>query len=448
MSFLQRFFAPSPHIERLPADQVAQKYPRLRWAILESTFIGYAAFYLVRNNLAVVANRLDEGFAISGTMYGNIITATAIAYGLGKFLMGSLSDRSNPRRFMPAGLLLTAALNFAFASVGSFGFSNTTIYYLFGALWTLNGFVQGMGWPPCGRAIGHWFSVRERGTVFAIWNIAHNVGGGVAGVIAAWGASHFGWQAAFYLPGLMAVATAVYLGVRLRDTPQSVGLPAVEEYRNDFPPDETEDHETELDTRTLFVKYILTNKLLWLFAMANFFVYIVRYSMLDWGPKYLAAVKGGDIKTGGMAVLILEFGGIPSTLLMGWLSDRFSGRRGMVSLLCMIPILGAFVGLLVNPSGNLGLDMFLLGVVGFFVYPPVMLLGVAALDVTSKKAVGAAAGFVGLFGYLGRAAQGQILGRLSEVPGTGWDLVIAAIITATGLSIVLLSLTWKIRPRG
>ena len=376
------------------------------------------------------------------------MAVASVTYGFGKFLLGSVSDRSNPRRFMPLGLVLTALLNFLFAGVGSLGVSDGTVYYLFMGIWALNGFVQGMGWPPCGRSMGHWFSVRERGFVFAGWNTAHNVGGGIAGIIAAWAAADLGWQGAFYVPGLICLVMAGYLLFRLRDTPQSVGLPPIEEYRDDYPPEEETDHEQELATYDLFVNYILKNKLLWVFAFANFFVYISRYSMLDWGPKYLAAIKGGSLKTGGFALWILEWGGIPSTILMGWLSDRFEGRRGMVSLLCMFPVLGAFVGLYLNPPGNLNLDLALLGVVGFFIYPPVMLLGVAALDLTSKKAVGAAAGFVGLWGYLGTAVQGVVLGRLSEIPGTGWDLVILTIIGSTGLGIVLLALTWKVRPRG
>ena len=449
MSRIGSFFAPAPHVARLPEAEVKRRYPALRWSILESTFLGYASFYLLRrHNLAIVGNELGTVFQISNSMYGNIMAVASVSYGLGKFLLGSISDRSNPRRFMPFGLALTALLNFLFAGVGSMGLPNAAVAYVFMGIWALNGFVQGMGWPPCGRSMGHWFSVRERGLVFAGWNTAHNVGGGLAGVIAAWGASSLGWQGAFYVPGIICLVMAAYLGFRLRDTPQSVGLPPVEEYRNDYPPEEDTDHEKELDTYDLFVNYILKNKLLWIFALANFFVYISRYSMLDWGPKYLAAIKGGDLKTGGIAHLILEWGGIPSTIIMGWLSDRFDGRRGMVSLLCMFPVLGAFVGLYLNPPGNLTLDLVLLGVVGFFIYPPVMLLGVAALDLTSKKAVGAAAGFVGLWGYLGTGAQGVVLGQLSEIPGTGWDLVVLAIIGSTMLGIVLLAFTWKVKPRG
>ncbi|MBN2496969.1 MAG: MFS transporter [Deltaproteobacteria bacterium] len=444
---IRRLLAPAPHVERLPAEQVRKRYPRLRWAILESTFVGYACFYLVRNNLSTVSKDIEGALHYDHNMIGNILALTAIAYGLGKFLMGAVSDRSNPRLFMPLGLLLTAACNFAFGSVQS--------YPVHLALWSLNGFVQGMGWPPCGRSMGHWFAVRERGSIFAVWNIAHNVGGGLAGVLAAWATSLWGWTYAFYVPAVLAVACAVYLFVRLRDTPQSVGLPPVEEYKQDYIAGrEGVSHEQELSTRELFVRYILTNKLLWLVALANFFVYVVRYSMLDWGPMYLREVKGASLEGGGVAVLVVEFGGIPSTLLMGWLSDRLGGRRGMVSLLCMIPILLAFAGILLNPPGRLWLDMTLLAVVGFFVYPPVMLLGVSALDLTSKKAVGTAAGFVGLFGYLGRMAQAKGFGWMADHYGAlhgaevGWAAVIWSILACTAVGIALLAFTWRIRPRA
>ncbi|MCX6551331.1 MAG: MFS transporter, partial [Acidobacteria bacterium] len=301
-------------------------------------------------------------------------------------------------------------------------------------------------WGPCGRSLGHWFSVRERGTMFAVWNIAHNVGGGLVGVIAAYSASQFGWRYAFFVPGVLALICAVYILVRLRDTPQSEGLPPIEEYKNDYPTSHSEDHERELGTRELLVHYVLANRVIWLFAFANFFVYIVRYSLLDWGPTYLKEVKHADLAQGGMSTMVFEFAGIVSTLLVGWYSDRVGGRRGMVSLLCMIPIFAAFSGIIMTPPGRLWLDMTLFAVIGFFVYPPVMLLGVAGLDFTSKKAVGTAAGFIGLFGYLGRTVQGKGLGWMAQY--YGWDAALYGMLAATAISILLLAFTWNLRPRG
>ncbi len=143
--------------------------------------------------LSTVAKDVGTALAYDHNMIGNILALSAISYGLGKFLMGSLSDRSDPRKFMASGLLLTGLVNFAFGGVG--------VYWIHLFLWSLNGFIQGMGWPPCGRSLGHWFSLKERGSVFAVWNVAHNIGGGLAGIMAAYAASHFGWQARFLLPG-------------------------------------------------------------------------------------------------------------------------------------------------------------------------------------------------------------------------------------------------------
>jgi OPA family glycerol-3-phosphate transporter-like MFS transporter len=125
-----------------------------------------------------------------------------------------------------------------------------------------------------------------------------------------------------------------------------VGLPPIEEYRNDYPAGGHGDTEKELSTRDLLVTYILKNRYMWLFAFANFFVYIARYSMLDWGPTYLKEMKHASLGQGGISTTALEFSAIPSTILIGWLSDKLGGRRGMISVFCMIPVLLSYLGII------------------------------------------------------------------------------------------------------
>lgn len=434
-----------------PDADVRRLYPRFRWQILEATFLGYATFYLVRNNLSPVMKEMAADLHYTNAMTGDLLAATAIAYGLGKFVMGIVSDRSNPRLFMPAGLALTALFNVLF------GFSSSHVVHLM--LWTANGFIQGMGWPPCGRSLGHWFSLRERGTYFAIWNTAHNIGGAAAGALAAYSATLFGWRSAFLVPAGIAAVGALYLLWRLRDTPQSVGLPAIEDYDRWIHPDVSPFHasqsvpiphdtaEQERTVAELLFEDVLSNGKIWLFALANFFVYIVRYGLLDWGPTYLKTAKGADLMTGGgWSTAIYELAGVGSTVLMGWLSDRWGGRRGLVSFLCMLPISLAFLGIYLNPPGHLWVDLFCFAVIGFFVYPPVMLLGVTGLDFTSKKAVGTAAGFIGLAGYLGRTTEGKLLGLLADGTG-GWNDAMLFLAASLMAAIMLLGFTWNLKPK-
>jgi len=441
---MKRFLAPPPHAPRLPEEIVQKKYPAWRMQVLASTFFGYASFYLVRNNLSTVAKDVGAALSYDKAMMGDILGASALAYGFGKLFMGALSDQSDARKFMSLGLALTALCNFAFGQATDYSSQ------LF--IWTLNGFIQGMGWAPCGRALGHWFAPHERGTTFAIWNISHNVGGGIAGIVAAYAAGHWGWQYALYVPGILALIGAVILYMSIIDTPESVGLPPIEEYKAAHAKNTAQPTDEVPSLREILIQHVFTNKLLWLVAFANFFVYIARYSMLDWGPTYLREVKGATVEQGGWAVAMIEFGGIPSTILVGWFSDRLGGRRGMVSLLCMIPAVLAFLGIMYNPPGNLMIDLALLVLVGFCVYPPVMLLGVMALDIGGKRAVGAAAGFVGLLGYLGRTSQAKVFGSMvqsytdaSDVAG-GWNAVLMAIVGCAVLSVLLLLPMWKTQP--
>jgi OPA family glycerol-3-phosphate transporter-like MFS transporter len=417
---------------------VARLYPRYRWRVFESAFIAYATFYIVRNNFAPVSRELGAALHYDNSMIGDILAGTAMAYGLGKLVMGYFADRSDARKYAAAGMLLTAALNFIFGA--------TTHYWTHLFLWTLNGFAQGMGYGPCTRGLSHWYSVKERGAIFGVWNISHNIGGGIAGFLAAKCTEHWGWASAFYVPGVIATLCAFYLFWRMRDTPQADGLPPVEEYKKDYPPEEREDHERELGARELLFKYILPNKMLWVLSLANIFVYIARYAMVDWGPTYLKEAKGASLAEGGFSTLVIEFAGAAGMLTMGWLSDKLGGRRARVSVMAMIPLLVAFAAIRVTPKGMLWLDMLLFAVVGFFVYTPVMFSGVMSLDLTTKKAVGTAAGFVGLFGYVGRVIQGKGLGWVSL--HYGWDPALWAVLGCTAMGVILLAFLWNVRPRG
>jgi OPA family glycerol-3-phosphate transporter-like MFS transporter len=446
---IRRFFAPEPHIPRLPDAEVKRKYPKMRWRVLEATFVGYALYYLVRNNISVVSKDMEINLGYTKEMIGDIIGISAVAYGLGKFLMGAVSDRSNPRVFIAFGLLATSAMNFAFGAAGS--------YHLHLILWAANGFVQGMGWPPCGRSMGHWYSEGERGLTFSIWNTSHNVGGAIAGVLAAWAVGTFGgWEYAFYVPGAITAVMSIYLFLRLVDTPQSQGLPPIEEHRNDFTRDETEHglHERELTFRELFLDYVIYNKFVWILAVANFFAYISRYAMLDWGPTYLREVKNTDIEGGGWAVAAIELGGIPSTIALGYLSDRLGGRRGMVAVLCMIPIIIAFALLPFVPPGAMWIDLILLFIIGLMIYPVINFITIMALDLTSKKAIGVAAGFIGLFGYVGRMVYvkgaGWSLDKYTPTLGLekAWSIPLGAAMGASIIAMGCLLLTWNTKPKA
>ncbi len=423
----------------VPSDRIDAEYRRQRRRVFAGIFIGYAAFYLVRKNFALaIPDILKEYPQYSKAALGSAMTGLSIAYGVSKFIMGSVSDRSNPRWFMTLGLLLTAGVTFAFGSIPAIYGSLFAIV----ALQTLNGWFNGMGWPPCGKTMVHWWSTKERGVTVAVWNVAHNIGGGLVAKLALLGVLIFhDWGAKFYFPAAIAALVAVVIAVLLRDTPQSCGLPPIEVYKNDYPPDYSAAHERTFTFKEIFFSYVLNNKFLWAIAVANAFVYFVRYGVVDWIPTYLQMDKGFSFQQSSLAWAAFEFAGIPGTILCGWMSDKiFKGSRAPATILFMAFTLLGLIVYGLNRTGPLWIDMAALIAIGFFVYGPIMIIGLHALDLVPKKAAGTAAGFTGFFGYVfGSAIAGTGVGWIADT--WGWSGVFGTMIVCCILTMLFSAMT-------
>ena len=431
---MMKFLRPAPFAPPLPKEQIDPVYKRLRWQIFIGIFVGYAAYYFVRKNFGLaMPYMIEEGY--SRGELGFALSGISIAYGISKFIMGSVSDRSNPRVFLPLGLILASAV---MLMLGLVPWATSSVIIMFCLLFAC-GWFQGMGWPPCGRTMVHWWSQKERGGIVSIWNCAHNLGGGVPALLFILGMYWFGdYKSAFYMPALAAILVAILVYFLMRDTPQSCGLPSIEEYKNDYPHDYHDKSEEELTTKEIFMKYVFPNRLLWYIAIANVFVYLLRYGVLDWSPTYLREVKDFAMDKSSYAYFLYEYAGIPGTLLCGWMSDKvFRGNRGATGVFFMVLVTIATVIFWLNPKGNPGIDMACMITIGFLVYGPVMLIGLHALELAPKKAAGTAAGFTGLFGYLGGSvAASAIVGY--TVDFFGWDGGFAVMIGGSVIAVILL----------
>lgn len=451
-----KFLAPPAYKPEQTGPEADARYKRLRWQVFIGIFIGYAGFYIVRKNFSMAMPELGN-FGYETGELSIVLSMNAIAYALSKFLMGSVSDRSNARVFLPLGLVLAAiSMAFMIVPVVALGPDQKPLAITIMAILNfLVGWFNGMGWPPCGRVMTHWFSVKERGTKMSIWNCAHNVGGALVGPMAVYGAVWFGhWfyganKEYYFLIGTYAfpAAVAIFIAILayclIRDTPQSCGLPSVEKWRNDYPKNYSEKQEQVLTAKEIFFKYVLNNKLLWYIAIANAFIYMVRYGCLDWAPTYLKEAQGYDIKQAGWAYFAYEFAAIPGTLVCGWMSDKvFKGRRALPTIIFMA-FVALFVFLYWTFSDNYVIVTASLVAIGFFIYGPVMLVGVQALDLAPKNAAGTAAGLTGFFGYFfGTAILANIVvGYVAQNAGWNWTFIM--LIGACLLSMIFMGLTYK-----
>ena len=216
------FLAPPAFKPEQTGSEADERYRRLRWQVFIGIFIGYAGFYIVRKNFSMAIPMLAP-FGFEKGELGVVLSMNAIAYGFSKFVMASISDRSNAQRFLPLGLILAAiSMMFMIVPVQWIGADNKGLAItLMAVLNFLVGWFNGMGWPPCGRVMTHWFSIKERGTWMSFWNCAHNVGGALVGPMAVYGAAWFGsWfygadEKSYFLIGtyLFPAAVAILIAI-------------------------------------------------------------------------------------------------------------------------------------------------------------------------------------------------------------------------------------------
>ncbi|PQJ67176.1 MFS transporter [Photobacterium angustum] len=408
-------------------QETAQRYRYWRIHIMVSMYIGYAAFYLTRKNFSYAMPAIITDLGWDKADIGLMGTLFYITYGCSKFISGIVSDRSNPRYFMGVGLIATGIINILF------GLSSSIV--ALSILWILNAWFQGWGWPACSKLLTTWYSRSERGRWWSIWNTAHNVGGAMIPIIVGFTVLHFGWRYSFYIPGIIAVVIGLFLCWRLRDKPTSMGLPSIGHWRKDHLEIAHENTGKGLSQKQILFRYVLNNKYIWLLSFSYILVYIVRTAINDWGNLYLTEQYGYSLITANSALSLFEIGGFFGSLVAGWGSDKiFSGNRGPMILLFSIGIFLSVAALWLIPISSFVLQAVCLFTIGFFVFGPQMLIGMAAAECSHKDSVGAATGFVGLFAYMGAALAGYPLAIIMQhYHWMGFFVVISVAAAAIGL---------------
>lgn len=414
----------------------SQRFKYWQTRTIIATMIGYALFYFVRKNLSIAMPAMQADLGITKTELGLFLTLHGLIYGLSKFINGFIGDRVNARYFMVTGLVLSAICNVVF------GFSSAVL--VFGIVWMLNGWFQGMGFPPCARMLTHWVPPRELATKMSVWNTSHSIGAGLVVIVCGYVVS-LGWRWCFFVPSIIALLGAVGVWFTMRDTPQSVGLPAL--VPEGLTKEEAEHEDTSAEFKAFVRKQVFLNPYIWVIAVANFFVYVIRYVVLDWGPTLLSEWKGVSIEYAGWMVAAFEISGIIGMLAAGWATDRFfGGRSPRVCVFCMgFATLFIFLFWLLD-TPPMWLASLLLMAAGFFIYGPQALVGIAAANMATKRAAATAGGFTGLFGYASTLVSGWGLGYLATT--YGWSLAISVLIGIGITGTLVFMLAWNAKADG
>jgi len=416
-------------------DQLFKKY---RVRVMLAITLGYGFIYTCRLGLSIVKKPLIDTGVFSIEELGMIGAALFYGYAAGKFINGFLADYFPPRIFFSLSILLAALINI-FMGV-------STYLWLAVTLWSLNGFFQGMAAPASVVSITNWFSYRERGRCYGIWNASHSIGEGITFYVIAAVVAVYGWQWGYITPGIFCVGVAAWTFSFLRNAPTTLGLPSVNEWKNE---------SSELKTKRptwASQKIMFGIKAIWIVALASALMYVTRYAINSWGILYLQEVRGYSLTEAAFFLSVNTLAGVFGSIAYGFVSDNFfNAKRPPANLIFAVIEVAALVMIFYGPRNEI------MQILAFACYGATLsglmasLGGLFAVDIAPRGATGAAMGFVGIFSYLGAAMQENVSAALISqgtviVQGEriyNFDTAILFWIGSSVISLLLAASLWK-----
>ncbi len=446
-------------------DSLTQKrFVRSQWKTLVILMAGYICYYFLRKNFSAAIPAMEASLGLSKVQLGTFLTLNGIVYGLSRMVNGMLADRYSKKMLMSLGLVLSCIINLAICFspkmnglmnlLDSEGRATIGLVYLIGSLWVVNGYVHGMAYPPIAAMMAHWFRPSELATKQSIWNASHSIGAGLVIALCGWMLSRWGygaWHLCFIVPAVIAFFGALLMFFSLKDDPAECGLPPVEELEGETAPAEAQDQLKGGRYKKFISRMVFRNPVIWGISTADFCVYVIRFTILEWGTSFLTQYKGFDIALSASIVAASELiGGVLGTIAAGWITDRFLKSRTLQT--SAIFTLGAtlcFAAFWKVPTGAHWIWSALLIVASaFFIYGPQALLGVSCSQYATKRASGSANGFCGIFCYAATVISGIGFGFLADHQEFGWNAVFMVAIAFGLAGAAILFSCWRLPSGG
>ena len=350
MSSLYTFFRISkPRAEKVPAAEVEGTYRRLRSRTFWGVTVAYTLYYVCRMTLGVVKQPLIDGGVLTAGQLGIIGSAFYFVYALGKFLNGFIADYCNIRRFMAVGVGISALVNLLLGMTGLWSWPAGLMMAAFSILWGMNGWVQSMGSPPGTISLSRWFPLKSRGTMYSIFSSTPQLGKSVSMIMTGFIVAAAGWQWGFLAAAVAGVIGLVVALAFISDTPESEGLPSVEELSGE--PVQEKKPTSELQ------KWVFKHPGIWVIAISTAFLYITQHAVSDWGVLFLQKQKDFNLERATQVIGLAEVFGVAGNLAAGWLSDvLFRGNRVRPVVIAGIMAVLSLAGFLFL-GGGFGLNM-------------------------------------------------------------------------------------------
>ncbi len=355
-------------------------------------WLSYALYYFGKVNLGIVVPVLLVVFSnLSLYNVGLVSSAFFMAYAIGQFLHGHISEKYNPFVYISIGLIGSALMNFILGWWGG-------LFFVLVVGEFMDGLFQSMGWSSCVRANALMQDKKNREKSSVILGTSYQIGNSIAWLVCATVVGWWGWQAGFF------VASAVLFlrGVTLLITKPKIDLSNIEKRKI----------KTQIK-KTLISPVILGGIALCLLNM-------IRFGIITWIPLYLfqqGSLTVASMGSVGWKICLLPLAGVIGTLCY----NKIKKDKELLTII-FCGILSVVFVVLAFLTEWWALVFLLIG--SFLIYGPhVFLVSTLPTRFVDKQITASSTGFIDGMGYVGTILIGIIVPFLLSVSSYGWACV-------------------------
>jgi MFS transporter, ACS family, glucarate transporter len=322
----------------------------VRWFLVLWLFVLSAVSYLDRVNISIAGGAIADAYRLSDVQLGKVFSAMLVGYALFQTVGGRLADSFGPRRVLTAGVMWWGVFTALTALVPAH------IRYallLFLAVRFLLGAGEAVIYPSANQFIARWIPMHERGIANGWIFAGVGAGAGLTPPLITYVMIHYGWRSAFWVCAAIGFLAAGVWYLAARDTPAGhprVSADELATIQSGLTLAGEQGRSSSQETTLVPWARVLQSKEVWAVTLSYFCYGYVAWIFFSWFYRYLAKVRGLDLKASAFYTMLPFLAMLVCCLLGGTINDRLTrwrgprlGRCGVAA--CAIVVCGIFIAL-------------------------------------------------------------------------------------------------------
>ncbi|HLZ42067.1 MAG TPA: MFS transporter [Candidatus Sulfotelmatobacter sp.] len=407
---------------------------RVRWFLVFWLFVLSAVSYLDRVNISIAGGAIVDAYHLTDVQLGKVFSALVAGYALFQTGGGRLADRFGPRRVLTAGVLWWGIFTALTALVPP---DIRGALWLFVAVRFLLGAGEAVIYPAANQFIARWIPVRERGIANGWIFAGVGAGAGLTPPLITYLMIHYGWRSSFWVCAVIGILAGVVWFVAARDDPAEHPRVSAEELaaiRSGLTAINASPGDREISATLVPWRRVVRSREVWAVTISYFCYGYVAWIFFSWFYRYLAKVRGLDLKASAFYSMLPFLAMLVCCLVGGTLNDRITkwrgprlGRSGLAVL--AMAVAAIFIACGSQVHGVRLASIVLAGGAGALYLSQSSFWSVTA-DIAGASA-GSVSGFMNMGGQIGGALTGSLTPWIAA--RYGWT---ASFLVAAGLCLL------------